>query len=423
MRLKLLLVLVVWLLLVSGSLVWNLFQAEERREQLARETARAFFDHLVLTRRWNARHGGVYVPQTAASPPNPYLKDDPERDIYVNEELTLTKINPAYMTRQLSELATEGSGVQFHITSLNPLRPANAALPWEAEALRAFETGTEEVGYLMRFGDHIGYRYMGRLITETPCLKCHADQGYKLGDVRGGISVTLPRLAPLPIGALVGSHLAIALAGVAFILGLGVALARAYERLLHQAVFDALTAIPNRRFFIEHLVREMRRGRRAREPLSLIICDLDYFKRYNDTYGHQAGDRALQSVAQILQSNLRRGADFCARYGGEEFVAVLPATPLAGAVRVAEEIRESVVGLGMRHAGSPKGIVTISLGVAAEVDGVDHEDLIRRADEALYRAKELGRDRVAVHGDPEAPGTDGEAARGKRPQRSREGER
>lgn len=410
MRARLLSGLTLWLLLVAGSLGWNLYQAEQARQSLARETARAFFEHLVLTRRWNARHGGVYVPETKDTQPNPYL-DDPLRDIRVNDKLTLTKINPAYMTRQLGELAIEGSGIQFHITSLNPLRPANAALPWEAEALRAFETGTDEVGFVVRFGEHRGYRYMAPLMTEKPCLACHGEQGCRPGDVRGGISVTLPRLAPLPVATLVSTHLGIGIAGVVFILGFGRALTRAYDRLRHQAVFDALTAIPNRRFFTEQLVHEMQQGRRKHEPLSLVICDLDHFKSYNDTYGHLAGDRALQAVAQVLQDTLRRGSDFCARYGGEEFVVVLPDTPLAGAVRLAERAQVAVAGLGIRHKGSPKGIVTVSFGVAGDADGLAPEELIRRADDALYRAKALGRNRVAVHEAATAAVAEGNPAR------------
>ncbi|BCU07953.1 diguanylate cyclase [Allochromatium tepidum] len=408
-RLKLVLVLGLWLAIVAVSLGWNLHQAERHREELALEAARSFFDLLLITRRWNARHGGVYVPATSETPPNPYLKD-PRREIKVSDELTLTKVNPAYMTRALSELAARRTGVQFHITSLKPIRPENIALPWEAEALQAFEQGLGEWTQPFEHEGRQGYRYMAPLIIEEPCLKCHAEQGYVLGDVRGGISITLPELAPIPWQGLAVSHALVGLAGVAVILVLGRLLARAYEELRRQAVFDALTSIPNRRFFIEQLVHELRRGRREQVPLSLLICDIDDFKSYNDTFGHQAGDRCLRAVADLLRESLQRGSDFCARYGGEEFVVVLPNTTLEGALRVAERIRESVSGLGMWHPASPRGIVTISIGVAEEAGGnadPDHESLIRRADEALYRAKERGRNRVEAHGTPPGQGESG----------------
>ncbi|MTW20265.1 diguanylate cyclase [Allochromatium palmeri] len=398
-RFNLFSVVLLWLLIVAASLGWNLHQAERHRDELARESARSFFDLLLITRRWNARHEGVYVPATPQTPPNPYLKD-PRREIQVTDTLTLTKVNPAYMTRTLSELAAERSGVQFHITSLKPIRPQNLAYPWEAAALRAFEQGAKEWAETYQHGDQQGYRYMAPLIAEKPCLKCHAEQGYELGDVRGGISITLPVLAPIPWRGLVISHGLVGLAGAAVILVLGWMLARAYERLRRQAVFDALTSIPNRRFFIEHLVHELRRGRREQVPLGLLICDIDNFKGYNDTFGHQAGDHCLCAVADLLRESLQRGSDFCARYGGEEFVVVLPNTTLDGALRVAERIREAVSGLGIWHPASSCGIVTISIGVAEEpgsTSDLDHESLIRRADEALYRAKELGRNRVEAH--------------------------
>lgn len=396
------LALAMWTALVGGSFGWNLYQAQNARADLARKTARAFFDQIVLTRRWNARHQGVYVRASESTPPNPYLKV-PNRDLRISDDLLLTVVNPAYMTRQLAEIASETSGVQFHITSLEPIRPENRADPWERQALTHFEHGAQEIGEFVLVGQQPFYRYMAPLITERPCLLCHAEHGYKVGDVRGGISVTLPEVATLPWVPLLVSHLIIWLTGGALIL-LSVRLVRdAHNRLRQQAVLDTLTSIPNRRFFTENLIEEFRRGRRQRQPLSLILCDIDNFKSYNDTFGHQAGDRCLRAVAQTLKDGLKRGGDFCARYGGEEFVLVLPDTALPNAVKVAEEMRQAIAGLGMRHPCANDGIVTISMGVATDdSSNPDHEVLIQQADEALYRAKHLGRNRVATH-TPESP--------------------
>ncbi|MBK1649409.1 diguanylate cyclase [Rhabdochromatium marinum] len=390
------LLLTVWLALVLGSLGWNLHQAYSARAEMAMRTAQSFFDQVVLARRWNAQHGGVYVPVTEQTQPNPYLKV-PDRDIRVSDELTLTKINPAFMTRQLGEIAAATNGVHFHITSLKPIRPDNRPELWERQALQRFEQGAQEVGEFVGSRDHPMYRYMAPLITEQPCLDCHEQDGYRLGDVRGGISVTLPRVATVPLVSLLVSHLVIGLVGAWLILLSTRLMQRSHNRLRQQAVLDTLTSIPNRRFFIENLVDEFRRGRRQRTPLSLIICDIDNFKSYNDTFGHPAGDRCLQAVAQTLSDGLKRGGDFCARYGGEEFVVVLPDTPLANAAQVAEDLREAVAGLGMRHPGSDFDCVTISMGVATDDPCYpDHEALIRQADEALYQAKALGRNRVEV---------------------------
>ncbi|MET0104469.1 MAG: DUF3365 domain-containing protein [Sedimenticola sp.] len=176
-------------LLILVSVAMNLYLVNIHAEDVARAQAKTMFDHIVLTRSWNARHGGVYVPITDRTKPNPYLKV-PRRDVVTSEGDNLTKINPAYMTRQVSELAQESEGVQFHITSLQPIRPQNAPTPWEREALERFEQGEKETGmFLLK---EKKYRYMAPLFTTKGCLKCHSEQGYKLGDIRGGISVTHP---------------------------------------------------------------------------------------------------------------------------------------------------------------------------------------------------------------------------------------
>jgi diguanylate cyclase (GGDEF)-like protein len=130
-------------------------------------------------------------------------------------------------------------------------------------------------------------------------------------------------------------------------------------------------------------------------PLSLLICDIDFFKDFNDSLGHQRGDECLQAVARVLRGVIRRSGDFCARYGGEEFVVILPSTGLRSALAIGEIIRQAVTGLQVVHPGSPFGVVTISIGVAVDDSGsLDDQALIRRADQALYRAKAEGRNRV-----------------------------
>ncbi len=184
-------VIIFWLAIVCGSFWLNMINDTKANEQLAFETARAFFQQMVVTRSWNAEHGGVYVPVSEKTQPNPYL-EDPLRDLTTVENIRLTKVNPAFMTRQIAEYAMqEGKVVQFHITSLNPIRPANKAEVWEREWLLTFEEGALEKGGFVSDGADSYFRYMAPLYTELSCLKCHAKQGYQEGDVRGGISVTL----------------------------------------------------------------------------------------------------------------------------------------------------------------------------------------------------------------------------------------
>lgn len=170
------------------------------------------------------------------------------------------------------------------------------------------------------------------------------------------------------------------------------------QKLLERlAAIDGLTEIPNRRQFDEVLEKEWRRSQRAKYPLSLIAIDIDYFKQFNDTYGHTCGDECLRKVAQTLACSVRRASDFVARYGGEEFAAILPETPPEGAVEIAEKMRENVESLKIAHAGSAvSDCVTLSLGVGAIAPAreIPPKQLIETADRALYLAKASGRNQV-----------------------------
>lgn len=182
---------VVWTTVVAASLAWNLFQTEQETLEAARIQARVAYEKDVIYRRWNAGHGGVYVPVTKETQPNPYLSDVPERDITTPSGKTLTLMNPAWMTRQAHELQKQKIGIRGHITSLNPIRPENAPDQKETEALRAFERKKTEIKWVEEIEGREHMRLMRPLITEKGCLKCHAKQGYHEGDIRGGISVSI----------------------------------------------------------------------------------------------------------------------------------------------------------------------------------------------------------------------------------------
>lgn len=188
-------VMVVWSVFIALTTGWK-YQAERSETvEAARIEARTAFEQDVLYRRWNAERGGVYAVVSASTQPNPYLSV-PERDILSPSHRKLTMINPAYMTRQAHELALKTTGVRGHITSLNPIRPDNAPDHWEAEALKAFQGGAAEQSSVEIMDGQPYMRLMRPLITESGCITCHAAQGYKVGDIRGGISVSVP-LAPL----------------------------------------------------------------------------------------------------------------------------------------------------------------------------------------------------------------------------------
>jgi diguanylate cyclase (GGDEF)-like protein len=176
-------------------------------------------------------------------------------------------------------------------------------------------------------------------------------------------------------------------------------LRKAQEALELIATHDSLTGLANRRLFERALDIEFGRGARQSSPLSLIMLDIDFFKRYNDTYGHVAGDHCLAEVARALKSCCHRKADLAVRYGGEEFAVLLPDTDIHGALAIAEQIRRSVIDKNITHSGSPTGYLTVSLGCYSFVPATGHDSIeafIQRADAALYRAKHSGRNRSAV---------------------------
>jgi PAS domain S-box-containing protein len=181
-----------WTLVVLTILAWGWQREGERSSELALASAQLALAKDMTYRQWSSMHGGVYVPVTEQTPPNPYLSQIPERDITTPSGRRLTLINPAYMTRQVNELGNNLHGLAAHLTSLNPLRPENAPDPWEAEALKMFEEGLTEAHAEMQMDGQHYLRIILPFVTEESCLHCHAHQGYKLGDVRGGLSVSAP---------------------------------------------------------------------------------------------------------------------------------------------------------------------------------------------------------------------------------------
>ncbi len=299
-----------WTIIVAVSLAWNLDYQQRSVSEAAQTQARATFEKDVLYRRWNAAHGGVYVPVTEATPPNPFLSHIPERDLTTPSGRPLTLINPAYMTRQVHELAAQGDGVQGHITSLTPLRPENAPDPWEEEALETFEQGETEASAVADYGGRPHMRLMRPMITEQRCLKCHGAQGYKVGDIRGGVSVSVP-LAPYQASAeramltLSLAHGALWLLGLTLI-GLG---GRALRRRLHaQAEMkvlldnvlshsggDALMATDlDLRILLYNSVAEQIFGYTAEEVVGQSVLDL-HLKNKVDP---QRLERALRCVRE-----------------------------------------------------------------------------------------------------------------------------
>lgn len=214
-------------------------------------------------------------------------------------------------------------------------------------------------------------------------VTAHSDEAAEtLGLELGAVDFISKPINPKIVRARVGTHLTL----------------KAQSDLLRQWVYiDGLTGVFNRRHFDERFQSEWNRAARHGHALSVVLIDVDHFKRFNDRYGHQTGDACLRRIATTLAAGLRRPGDLLARYGGEEFVCVLPETPLEGAMQVAEHLGQLVFDQGIAHALSEVAqVVTVSLGVCANsVPGITRaEDLLREADAQLYRAKSQGRHRT-----------------------------
>jgi PAS domain S-box-containing protein len=211
-----------WSVAVGASLALSFYHHREAFQAEIYSRAKGIHTMDMEFRNWIIGHGGVYIPVDINTPPSPYLKDIPERDVTTPSGRTLTLLNSSYAMRQVHEMMDRhGAVVLGHITSLNPINPNNRADAWEAKALKAFGKGRKEVSGIVEMADGKRYfRFMKPMLTEKSCLKCHAQQGYKVGDIRGGISVSIPVDVPLSVEnresrALLAGHGAIWLLGLA----------------------------------------------------------------------------------------------------------------------------------------------------------------------------------------------------------------
>lgn len=183
---------VAWTIVISASLLWNMTHLRQMTLEIAHLEVKLALEKDVVYRDWIGKHSVVYVAVTEETPPNPYLSHIPERDITTPSGRRLTLMNPEYMTRQIYEHTKKEYSAYIRITSLNPLNPENSPDSWEAKALKAFERGEKEISSVEKIEQKDYMRLMRPLMIETECLKCHAKDGYKEGDIRGGISVAVP---------------------------------------------------------------------------------------------------------------------------------------------------------------------------------------------------------------------------------------
>jgi diguanylate cyclase (GGDEF)-like protein len=506
-----------WTGLAAASLWWNVSHQREEILKTVLIQANLTLEKDLLYRRWAASQGGLYVAVSERTPPNPYLYV-PDRDVKTSSGKTLTLVNPAYMTRQVNEMAEKAGASYGHLTSLNPIRLGNSPDPWERNALQAFEGGVKEVSGIEKIGAGDRMRLMRPFVTEESCLKCHAWQGYKVGDVRGGIGVSIamkPFYALLETGRnrLSVIHGIVWLFFVVLIVWGGNRLKAAHDHLRESenrfrelfnsmksgvavyeamnggadfvirdfnraaenteriskadvvgrsvlqvfpavkefglfevlqnvwkdgvprhhpvsqykdgriegwrenflyklpsgevvaiyddvteskkreeevrilAVTDPLTGLYNRRGFMTLADQQIKAATRTNKRMSLLFIDIDGLKPINDTWGHEEGDRALVSAANVLKQTFRE-SDILARIGGDEF-AVLA----VDAAEIPEIVVKRLAAQIALHNALPERRYEISMSIGTAVYDpqvpCSLDDLISRADTLMYEQKKM----------------------------------
>ncbi len=289
------LLIIGWTLAIITSVLWNIHLQNEETREVALNVARTQLENDSLYRRWNVMHGGIYVPVTDENPPDEHLAGIPERDITTPSGQPLTLTSHAYMMEQVYRLAAQKSRITRHIASLDPIRLDSPADEWETEALHKFEQGQTEVSTVVELGNEPHMRLMKPFIIEKACLKCHSQQGYKVGDIRGGISVTLPmslfqKANERQIFTLIWGHILWWILGV-FVIGIGYfnMRKRIEER---QKAEEEMTNI---RFYLQNIIDSM--------PSVLVGVDLEgRITLWNDEAEKMTSSSSSQVKGEFINS-------------------------------------------------------------------------------------------------------------------------
>lgn len=393
-------------------------------KQILLHEAKSLYQNIVVTRQWASDHNALYVKTHGDLKPNKYLKDN--HTFTENKEL-LIKINPAWMTRQIAQLANKNSAYYFKITSLQPINPQNNPDTFEKEALIFLKKYKEQKFYSKIQNDK--FNFMGTLKVENSCLNCHKSQGYKENDIIGGVRISIPTTIYEKNIQMITSKTKIhdfvtVITSILFLIIIIYTinsiykrekkikrlnktlenkvetrtkeLKKANEKLLKISTIDDLTQIPNRRYFFDIANKTFFLSKRNEEIFSILYMDIDFFKNVNDTYGHQEGDKVLKLLASIIDKDIRK-TDTFARVGGEEFIILLNNTNEEQAIIFAEKIRKKIEDI-TYTINKNKLNITISLGISQYYkEDKSLDNLLSRADEALYEAKNTGRNKSAIY--------------------------
>jgi diguanylate cyclase (GGDEF)-like protein len=392
-------------------------------QKVLKQEAIAHFDNMVNTRTWNANLNGVFVKATKDLKRNPFLHDN---HTYTKDGDLLIKINPATMTRQISKISNTKSNYLFKITSLKPINPENKPDDFEEKGLLFLKNNRNE-----KFFTNIeksNYNLIGSLTTEPSCLSCHKEQDYKLGEVRGGLRVSIPlNNYNITVAAIKSNSMTLTFITILFAIIIGIfstffinliykrqevieklndnleikikertkELEENILKLNELATMDYLTNIPNRRYFFDLGDKIFLLAKRENKNLSLLLLDIDLFKNINDTYGHDIGDEVLKLIAITIKDNIRN-SDILARFGGEEFVVLLNETNSKGAENISLKIKDLIEAIDYKKIDALLK-TTVSVGVTSiKKEDTNLNNMIKRSDEGMYKSKEKGRNTITL---------------------------
>ncbi|MBI4826576.1 MAG: diguanylate cyclase [Nitrospirae bacterium] len=391
---------------VSGIFLGLYYRNGQLIEEEIVTAARADFNDIALNRNWGSGHSGVYAEKKKVVDPENYL-DNPDFES-MNGKF-YTRIGSTLMTGEIVRFASVEEMLLFHITSLYPLDPRNLPDEFERDAFAKFNEGAHEFYRKEIINDRTYFRYMAPLYMKQECLECHFQQGYRQGEIRGGISLNY-NIEHVQSKLRNNNFIILLLAFLTIILLLGIIyfivlklmrkLSQAYKKIEELSIIDELTGLYNRRYLAYRLHEEVNRAQRYGHYLGCIMIDIDHFKKFNDTYGHIFGDLILQKVAAVIRKYCR-AEDIIVRYGGEEFLIISPETRIEGVKVLALRIHDLIAGEEIKGAGSEPIRITVSMGIAEmfykEKETPESEDeIIELADRAMYSAKAKGRDRIEV---------------------------
>ncbi|MCP4091331.1 MAG: diguanylate cyclase [Gammaproteobacteria bacterium] len=400
------------------------FALYQQQEETTRNEAEKRMD--IFMKKWKALFDYVETEQKEAI----YTLQEKgvlDKDYFDPHVLSFT-----YIARQVQlryeemELENNITPYYYRLAATNPRNIANKATEHEAIILNKFRAG--ELSRYTEIKERDGKRFFLNYTpidrTDKSCMKCHSDPakapkdlvdmygavagfGDKIGGIRAMVIMEIPidEIEKEALNNFASTSAVILFIFIGAYIFIGVLMRKEHELqkintvLEERSNTDGLTGISNRRQFDRHLEQQWRAMKRNKGSISLIFCDIDDFKIYNDTYGHIAGDECLCAIASAITKKASRPSDLTARYGGEEFAVILPDTKLKAAARIAESIRQAIVDLNIPHEKSEtSSCVTISIGVATmklakDVDSYDK--LIQNADRLLYSAKRMGKNQVA----------------------------